>query len=436
MALPPAATAQLPPTPDLPPYSWKTLSPSAQLFYIRNFHDANSEIPHLETDVLGFDLEWKPIYRRGQSENPVALVQLANNDRILLIQISAMSEFPENLKQLLENPGVLKTGVGIQKDAEKLFRDHGVSMRGCVDLALLARTVDNVQWKGPYRQGIALARLVQAYRSLAMAKGKVQRSNWELYLSAAQQTYAANDAHAGYVLYASLEEMMGKMTIAPKTEFYAFDCIEGRLCKASGEDWFPENPHYDPGPLPPPNPPREKNGRRSRNKNARVGQSTWRGGNQPGAPPSTSSSLKGGAQTSNEDQLTRPAFRKNYRGRSYGEHTSDQTTSLRLAPHKSDRRYPRSPQPPGENNEGTEEGSKSNEVQMNHSTQQDGIQLGASPSASSFPRGNLQMTTDHRPNRPAFRKNTRGRPYTRGQSSGLTALRTPASSHPTLNQGS
>lgn len=73
-------------------------------------------------------------------------------------------------------------------DAEKLFKDWNVSMQGCVDLALLARTVDNAQWKGKFRQPIGLARLVQTYKSLAMDKGRVQRSNWERHLSVAQQT--------------------------------------------------------------------------------------------------------------------------------------------------------------------------------------------------------------------------------------------------------
>jgi hypothetical protein len=114
-------------------------------------------------------------------------------------------EFPKKLKEYLQNPDILKAGVGIQswmfyfkysdthqywldvEDVTKLFRDHGVATRSCVDLALLARSVDNAKWKGYYTNPIGLARLVQTYEYLAMEKGKITRSNWERILNPKQQ---------------------------------------------------------------------------------------------------------------------------------------------------------------------------------------------------------------------------------------------------------
>ncbi|KAF8350210.1 ribonuclease H-like domain-containing protein [Amanita rubescens] len=252
MSLPQSATDAPPQPLQLPPYNWQSLNPNAQLLYIQSVKDADREITLFNTDVVGFDLEWKPVYRKGQRENPVALVQLANSHKVLLIHICKMPEFPAKLKVLLENPDVLKAGAGIQKDAEKLFRDCNVSMRGCVDLSLLARTVDNAQWKGLFKQPIGLARLVQTYKSLAMDKGRIQRSNWERQLSLAQQTYAGNDAHAGFIIYSRLAELMKAMTITPEKEYYSFDCVGGFLRKPSGAPWSPYNPNYDPGPPPPP----------------------------------------------------------------------------------------------------------------------------------------------------------------------------------------
>ena len=72
-------------------------------------------------------------------------------------------------------------------DVQKLWRDYSVSVRNCVDLSLLARTVDNARWKGKYSQPIALARLCEAYEELTLHKGKITRSNWERELTEAQQ---------------------------------------------------------------------------------------------------------------------------------------------------------------------------------------------------------------------------------------------------------
>jgi hypothetical protein len=40
---------------------------------------------------FGFDVEWKPNFVKGQPQSPIALLQLAKEDQILLIQLSAMN---------------------------------------------------------------------------------------------------------------------------------------------------------------------------------------------------------------------------------------------------------------------------------------------------------------------------------------------------------
>ena len=80
-------------------YSWQTYSPSARLVYIRDVETAETELAQFKPGLTGFDMEWRPCYRKGQPENPVALVQLANEETVLLLQISAMRstsplEFP------------------------------------------------------------------------------------------------------------------------------------------------------------------------------------------------------------------------------------------------------------------------------------------------------------------------------------------------------
>jgi hypothetical protein len=65
--------------------------PNRDKVYTRDTQQANYQCSILHRAPVGFDLEWKPSFHRGRYENPVALVQLANKDSILLLQVSAMS---------------------------------------------------------------------------------------------------------------------------------------------------------------------------------------------------------------------------------------------------------------------------------------------------------------------------------------------------------
>jgi len=142
-------------------------------------------------------------------------------------------------------------------DVLKLYNDYGVSVYNCVDLSLLARTVDNARWQGKYNHPLGLARLTESYEYRILVKGKITRSNWEAILNERQQEYASNDAHAGFSLYNKLEMLMSSLPTLPERVWYAFDAVNGWLCKKDGTQWLAENPNYDPGPPPPPRLPRE-----------------------------------------------------------------------------------------------------------------------------------------------------------------------------------
>ncbi|KZT19395.1 ribonuclease H-like protein [Neolentinus lepideus HHB14362 ss-1] len=256
-----------PKPPPLPPYSWRDRNVNGRLVYIRDHEQADLECSRITEGSLGFDLEWKPTYVSGEPTNKVALVQLANADCVLLLQVSAMSKFPENLKALLNDPNIVKAGCGIQYDCKKLYADHGVVLRNCVDLSCLARSVDNAQWKGKYNQPIGLARLVSTYEKQDLPKGKVQRSNWERNpLTPQQQEYAANDAHSGWLMYTRLIALADTVEPKPLQVYYTFDVSQGRLYDPGSTSlpWSPTNPNYDPGPLPPPKEKKDKRERKPR----------------------------------------------------------------------------------------------------------------------------------------------------------------------------
>ncbi|KAF8610673.1 ribonuclease H-like protein [Ceratobasidium sp. AG-I] len=208
-----------------PIFEWRdNVVPGTQISYLRAVSEVNEAL-QLAEGPFGFDMEWKPCFVKGQAENPVALIQLAQQDRIYLIHLSAMSEFPEQLREVLEDPNILKVGVGIQDDAKKLWRDHGVSLLGVVELSHLARRADVPRWEnGKSHQLISLTRLLEAYNSHRLQKGKIQRSNWELPLKDQQRNYAASDALAGFVVYQHLLDLGSQ--VHPLE--YTYDVVAGR----------------------------------------------------------------------------------------------------------------------------------------------------------------------------------------------------------------
>ena len=86
--------------PMLPPYNHSERCPESKVHYVRDAAEADRAIDELRAavradplhnQIIGFDLEWKPRFKKGQPENPVALVQLASRDVIVLAQVTAMS---------------------------------------------------------------------------------------------------------------------------------------------------------------------------------------------------------------------------------------------------------------------------------------------------------------------------------------------------------
>ncbi|KAH7340475.1 ribonuclease H-like domain-containing protein [Rhizoctonia solani] len=193
----------------LPPFLWREHAvPGTKVKYLRTAKEVNIALKSAE-GPFGFDIEWRPSFVKGMPEAPIALLQLARPDQIFLIQLTAMKNFPSRLREVLEDYTVVKAGVGIAGDAKKLWRDHGVSLLGAVELSKLAQVSDPSRWTTT-KPGelIGLARLVEVYRSHYLTKNKrVKLSNWEQPLDSKQIQYAASDALAGAIIYQHLLEL-------------------------------------------------------------------------------------------------------------------------------------------------------------------------------------------------------------------------------------
>ncbi|KAM6149706.1 bifunctional 3'-5' exonuclease/ATP-dependent helicase WRN [Erethizon dorsatum] len=154
-------------------------------------------------DVIGFDMEWPPIYSKGKLSR-VALIQMCVSEtKCYLFHISSMSVFPQGLKRLLENETIKKAGVGIEGDQWKLLRDFDIKLKSFVELT------DVANQKLKCTEIWSLNGLVKHLFGKQLLKDKsIRCSNWSNFpLSEEQKLYAATDAYAGLIIYRKLESL-------------------------------------------------------------------------------------------------------------------------------------------------------------------------------------------------------------------------------------
>ncbi len=144
--------------------------------------------------LLGFDTETRPAYTKGESYLP-SLLQLASETEVFIFQFKHLGLAPP-LLELLADPAIIKTGVGLDYDFRELARMAPFKAAGFVDLADLAKKA------GIKNHGLrGLAAVLLGFR---ISKG-AQTSNWAKDVLAPHQLqYAATDAWVGRKLYLAL----------------------------------------------------------------------------------------------------------------------------------------------------------------------------------------------------------------------------------------
>ena len=148
----------------------------------------------LGSEVLGFDTETRPSFRRGR-KNKVSLIQLANDELACLIRINRIG-IPPELAKLLASQNVIKAGVAVHDDIRFLKRVKGFSPSGFVDLQKFVRDY-GIQVSG-------LKKLCAIVLGFKISK-RQQVTDWEAeQLTDAQKVYAATDAWVCYQIYRKL----------------------------------------------------------------------------------------------------------------------------------------------------------------------------------------------------------------------------------------
>ncbi|KZV74250.1 ribonuclease H-like protein [Peniophora sp. CONT] len=180
-----------------PPYTIASRTPVPAVIYISTSQELDAALEDFQ-GPYGFDCEWKCMPESGR----IALIQLSNGSKVLLIHVFAMSEFPVQLKALLEDVSIAKVGVFVEGDGKRLREEYGVVSRNLVNLGPLAWCID-ANFRTLYRQrGTSLANTVIHFLQRVLPKGPVRLSNWErVPLTDAQREYAAGDAHCALEIY-------------------------------------------------------------------------------------------------------------------------------------------------------------------------------------------------------------------------------------------
>jgi len=227
--------------------------------------------------VVGFDMEWKVLYKKGGGEAKTSLLQMAystsdvsksssetKNVVVVLIRLGKRLKYknplPSKLVRFLEDPAVMKAGVNARGDAQKLRRDFKVSVNGVVELDALAKAKNvasgdgrssgkSVSGKEQERdtnnnasQRWSLARLaIRVLKKRVPKDGNTRTSNWERdgKLDRKQLTYAAIDAMVGLDLWAALNKMRGdgyEMDPVPEGFVFRGRILEGEYDPDDDDD--------------------------------------------------------------------------------------------------------------------------------------------------------------------------------------------------------
>lgn len=146
---------------------------------------------------LGFDTETRASFKKGEVYN-VALLQLATQTDAYLIRLQGLRNF-EKIKNIFENPQILKVGAAIRDDLnvlQKMFKFNPVNF---IELQHVAKQ------KGLKNMG--LKGMTEEVLQVSLSK-RAKISNWEVKtLTSEQIIYAATDAWIGLVLYQKLNSI-------------------------------------------------------------------------------------------------------------------------------------------------------------------------------------------------------------------------------------
>ncbi len=151
----------------------------------------------LRHETLGFDTETKPVFKKGQKQNPIALIQLSTEKTAYLFRVNETGMVP-GLKKVLESPNILKIGQAMKHEILTMKKELDVKGNGFVDLLDAAFKLET--------EPKSVKGLAALFLGIRIIKS-MQVTNWERErLSMKQQRYAATDAWACLEVFRELQK--------------------------------------------------------------------------------------------------------------------------------------------------------------------------------------------------------------------------------------
>lgn len=155
---------------------------------------------------VGFDIEWRTVFQKATLPNLVSIIQISTNESCLIIQIKHLihhdGTVPVELIKVIESDDIIKVGVGVREDLQKLKTDYNINYGAFMDLGKISSSKLKLTSAG-------LESLCYHYfgRDIKMWKDKkLQLSNWEnIQLTDLQIIYAAYDSLSAVELFYKMQ---------------------------------------------------------------------------------------------------------------------------------------------------------------------------------------------------------------------------------------
>ncbi len=170
------------------PLIWYT----GEIILVDTLEKANNSVEELlHEEIVGFDTESKPSFKKGEFNLP-SLVQIAGQEKVYLFQLSKIDGL-EVLKPIFSNEAILKVGAGVEHDISSLKKISEFDAYGFYDLGELSNKLGIIN--------TGLRNLTGIFLKKRISKG-AQLSDWsQATLTDKQKIYAATDAWISRLLY-------------------------------------------------------------------------------------------------------------------------------------------------------------------------------------------------------------------------------------------
>ncbi|KAJ7622012.1 ribonuclease H-like domain-containing protein [Mycena polygramma] len=211
--------------------------------YIANEFECDNALRKVTEGPLGLDTEFLDVLVQASLNRPpwfridwysikLCVVQIALEDRVLVIDVKRMRVVPNQLARILESQTIAKVGVGFLADGRVIWDGPRINVQNLVDVGLMAKLANPERYAEEDFAPLSLERCVKDVLGAQLDKS-LQQSAWDEDLTAEQVTYAGLDAQASLEVFNAVSVMLEQkgttLGIGEIPEdWYSFDCREGK----------------------------------------------------------------------------------------------------------------------------------------------------------------------------------------------------------------